>query len=568
MHEPELDPQRFDSGTQSYDIGALPLLWPLIRSLGMAEIVDAHCPADRELEFTHGQIVEAMVACRLCNPVALYRVEDWARDSGAETFLAVPADKLNDDRLRRTLDAIYPHLYSIQGSLAVSLMTRFNVPLECVHFDPTHFLFYGEYADQKDAPDLLQVRAGRHARLHEGAKEAYVGLNMARDQDGAVPLFYVTGSGNENSCTLARSNLDKLLQYVRPKKLLVVQDRGCHCRENAFKIHDQHFQFITVESLRGPVQALLETVHPEEFTESRFLSVAERKKRELNKPRDTWEFYRVAERSTQWKHPQEDRALPVRIVFVYSSADEKTAQATRTKYTRQIRAGLEAIQKSVALRAAHTQPDAVAGRVKKLFGRKAAARYFSWTLTELTAAQRQALPEPTRGKRRPTHRFEFTCDEALARQDARWDGYWALATNVPAPEKTADEVFCHYKGQSHVDVSQHQMKAPLRLHPVFLHTQEHIESLVLIIFLALMVFYLVQRQYRAAMGPEDRTTGETLLRKFARVCLLVEHGRLRGAPLTREQNRIVLLLRLPPISQQIADNRHRARMHRTRGAPL
>ena len=567
MPELELDQQHFESRTESYDIGPLPLVWPFIRSLGIAEIVDAHCPRDPQLEFTHGQIVEAMVACRLCNPVALYRVRDWARDSGAEKFLGIPAGKLNDDRLRRTLEAIYPHIYSIQASLAISLATRFNVPLECVHFDPTHFMFYGEYAGQENLPDLLQVRAGRHARTHEGAKEAYVGLDMARDGDHAVPIFYVTGNGNENSCTLAARNLEKLLQHVQPKKLLVIQDRGCHSRENAFKIHDQHFQFVTVESLNAPTKELLQTVPVEEFIDSRFLSIAEQNKRELNKPRDTWEFYRVAERPMEWKHPSEDRTMPVRIVFVYSSADDKTAKATRKKYTDQIRAGLEKIHQSVAKRATHTKPDAVADRVKTLFGKKSAARYFSWNIIELTEAEREALPKPARGRSRATHRFEFTYDDTLAQKDARWDGYWALATNTPAEEKTTDDVFCEYKGQSHIDVAQHQMKAPLRLHPVFLHTQERIESLVLIIFLALMVFYLLQRQYRKAKGPKDRTTGETLLRKFARVCLLVEHGCLRGAPLTREQNFVVILLRLPPISHQIAENYERIRMHRNRGAP-
>jgi hypothetical protein len=70
-------------------------------------------------------------------------------------------------------------------------------------------------------------------------------------------------------------------------------------------------------------------------------------------------------------------------------------------------------------------------RVAKLLGRRGAARYFRWKWLALTPQEQAALPAPSRGCRRPTHRFEFHYDTAAAEADAAYDGYAALLTTAP-----------------------------------------------------------------------------------------------------------------------------------------
>ena len=546
--------------SRGFNIGPLPLLWPFIRWLKIAEIVNAHCPADPQAEFSHGEVVEAMVACRLCNPVALYRVEDWAREEGAEHFLAIPADKLNDDRLGRTLEALFPHRYSIMAHTACRAACEFGLSLEVLHYDPTHFLFYGEYDNQHVGIDLLNVTRGRHSQGSQSVKEAQVGVNMANDGRGPVPVFFNTGSGNEQHTTLAARNLEKLQKHLRPKRLLLIEDRGSFSREHGFKIDKDGFHFIATVGWSQELQKLLKTIPEEGFEESRFLSIAEAKKRQAAQPPSTWEYYRLAERPQTWKHP--DRKNPaqmaVRILFVYSSADAKTAKKARDRHTEKIRQGLLAIQASVAKGCRNTDPASVTRRVAKVMGKKSVAKYFRWDMVALSDPEREALGKPGRGRRRPTHRFEFTYEPSLAEADAQWDGYWALATNLPTSEKGTDDVFCAYKEQSHIDVAHHQMKAPLRIHPVFLHKQERIEALVLILFLALMVFYLLQRQYRRRRGRQDRTTGETLIRAYSTLCILVDGEAVRACARSQRQIEIAAVLRLPPVAQQIVENRARS----------
>mgnify|MGYP001816781231 CR=1 FL=1 len=82
-------------------------------------------------------------------------------------------------------------------------------------------------------------------------------------------------------------------------------------------------------------------------------------------------------------------------------------------------------------------------------------------------------------------------------------------------EYSTDNVFTSFKEQHLVETAHGKWKNPIRLRPLFLKRVTRIESLIFVQFLALMVFYLLQRRYRQAKGPSCRTTAETLLKRFA-----------------------------------------------------
>jgi transposase len=93
---------------------------------------------------------------------------------------------------------------------------------------------------------------------------------------------------------------------------------------------------------------------------------------------------------------------------------------------------------------------------------------------------------------------------------------YLIATSLVRSKYTADQVFTMFKEQHHIETAHHQWKAPIRLRPIFLHKVQRIESLILVQFIALMAFYLLQRQYRQrSRRPDCRTTAETLIRQFS-----------------------------------------------------
>ena len=172
-----------------------------LQQMGVAEIIDQHVPVDEQAEFGHGEILSLLIAARVDSPVALSRVSAWALESGADVLWQIPADKLNDDRLGRALDAIYDVRHSLLSAIALRVAERYGVPLTEIHDDPTHVLFTGAYADAaaRDGVDGVDGagrcgRCGRdiaaavdpqrcHARPgahHEGACD---GRRSERDED-------------------------------------------------------------------------------------------------------------------------------------------------------------------------------------------------------------------------------------------------------------------------------------------------------------------------------------------------------------------------------------------------
>ena len=106
--------------------------------------------------------------------------------------------------------------------------------------------------------------------------------------------------------------------------------------------------------------------------------------------------------------------------------------------------------------------------------------------------------DPGTGK--PTLTWLF--DQTALDTEAATDGWYALFTNLPATIDTA-EVLRRFKGQEAVERRYGAFKGPLAVAPVFLHNNRRITALITVIYLALLIFCLVERQVRHAIAPDS-----------------------------------------------------------------
>jgi len=193
-------------------------------------------------------------------------------------------------------------------------------------------------------------------------------------------------------------------------------------------------------------------------------------------------------------------------------------------------------------------------------GKKAAARYFSYELVPLTPAEQAALPAPSKGYRRPSHRLVYTFAAAAAETDTAYDGLSALLSTSPKT-KSADMLFGEYKQQPYIELGHHQLKTPLAVRPVFLKTPERVEALVCLMHLALQAYQVLERSYRQqtpAVAPKQERlmTAEQMLRTFA-VCGIIARRVPIGqlvcpARLTTQQRQILDRLHFPTPRQLLA----------------
>lgn len=501
------------------NLGPLPLMMPILRRMKIEETIRAHCPGDVRQLLSHDQVFLSLVCNRLCSPMPLLHVGAWAKHTGSELLLGVDADWLTDDRLADTLDAIFAHRWNILAEIALHVSQEFEVSLKRVHYDPMSFHFTGEYDDQSASPSLLpelipmRIEHGRHSHGRD-IKEAQVGVNLANDGKGPLPFFYHTLDGGTNHHTAIANNLDHLLKYVKPAETLFITDRGCFSANTAVRIKKkERCDFISTVTWTETYAQIFDRAKLN-MCEASFLSIQEKQKRETGKSKETWETHLLGEVPHTFTNDGGE-AIRARLIFVKSSAHQKVQAKTREKSIHKIRTDLERLHKSVA-GGYYDDEKKINASVLKAFGKRGAHKYFDYSITKLSDAEIAAQPKPGRGKRRAKYHFTFTFDEQAAKHDAKHDGLYVIATSLAKNKYSTDEVFTMFKEQHHIETAHHQWKAPIRLRPIFLHKPHRIESLILVQFIALMAFYLLQREYRLrSSNPKCRTTAETLIRQFS-----------------------------------------------------
>jgi transposase len=238
-------------------------------------------------------------------------------------------------------------------------------------------------------------------------------------------------------------------------------------------------------------------------------------------PQEHYELAVVRHRLTD---PRTKRDFPVRVIFVFSTADRKVVRERRAVQIEKIQTELAKIRESVAGGNRNTDPASITRRVERVFGRKQAAKYFTYEMIPLTKKEQAALPSSGRGRKRPKHRFEFHFDKKLVKQDEPYDGLNVLVTT--AMQRSTDKLFTKFKQQSYAEHANHIFKGPLSVHPVFLQTPHRVEALVFLMMMSLTLYFVLQRTYRAtcesdAPTRDRRKTTRTILSEFAVFVLLV-----------------------------------------------
>ena len=531
------------STAEGCNFGPLAVVWPLLQRMNVAAIIDRHLPADSRAEFDHGSVLSLLIAARLYNPVALVNVAEWAGDSGADILWDMPVEKMTDDRLGKSLDAFFSKRHSILASVALHVANEFDVSLSEIHYDPTHILFHGSYDQSTPRPEAspqdsvrsdtqlppAHITTGRPmSDAPKDVKMIHAGLCTVVDELGALPIFGHTVAGNQNGHTSITQQLGLLQKHLKPPELTMISDRGTFSAGHLLRLSEAGYHAIAAAPWKDFRALFDEQFENLVWKQASYLSLEQQRRRTQGKlPQEHYEL-------AACKHTLVDRdsgsSIAVRVIFVYSTADQKVAQKNREKSIQKIREGLEQIAQSVADGRRNTDPTSVARRIGKVFGKRQAANYFGYEMIPLTHKQRERLPKPQRGCKRPEHRFEFSFDEAAAEADAEYDGYSVLVTTAPRSQ-SSDEIFSRYKQQSYSELANHEFKTPLAVHPVFLKSPERVEALVFLMMITLTLYFLIQRIYREnvpadAPAKEHRTTTQTILRAFNSYLLIVHHTRV------------------------------------------
>ena len=195
-------------------------LW---RALELDHLFEELLPRGRE-ECPWWSLVAIHVICRLCSPSSdLHVAEHLYRKTALEDLLAIPVEKVNDDRLYRALDRLIPHKSRVEQHLRQRLGALFNIDYELLLYDVTSTYFEGA------ASSNPQAQRG-HSRDHRpDCKQVCIALVVTRE---GIPLAYEVFDGNRTDVTTVQEIVSTIEARFGAANRIWVMDRGMASAEN------------------------------------------------------------------------------------------------------------------------------------------------------------------------------------------------------------------------------------------------------------------------------------------------------------------------------------------------
>jgi hypothetical protein len=138
-------------------------------------------------------------------------------------LLDVPTAKFNDDRLGRTLDALYPHLETIWREVVERAMLKADIDLSVIFYDLTAFIAHGRYAES----DVVDFGFAHNTPMNK--RKFKLGLNVAAD--GNIPWLYRFWSGRTTDQATVADNMAAMAAWLQRggyalRETLMVGDRA------------------------------------------------------------------------------------------------------------------------------------------------------------------------------------------------------------------------------------------------------------------------------------------------------------------------------------------------------
>lgn len=471
-------------------LGGLLAVAQILRRLELAEIVDDLCPIRSDADLTHGQVVELLIANRLTGPAPLQRVGDWAREWAVEEVFGADPALLNDDRLARSLDAIAPHLDQIVGGVGASAIAGFGIDVARCHWDMTSMSVFGAYRVEEQDPDYPLVKHGHPKDRRFDLKQVQAGLAVAGD--GGIPIFSRVYSGGAAEVGQVVESMNALRALAGERKTLLVADSKLVSWPNVTALVAAEAEFIApLPAARVPA-GFYAGLDLQQAAEVPYTPV-----RAETRPNADPDRYRVLEDEYELAGPRKrDTPVRVRRILVHSSGNATGQAKARAK--RLAKAGADLDKLAAGAGGRHYGTDTkIAARIGVIAKSR---RVASVLRTEITTDRATGKPS-----------LAWSWDEHALAAEAAADGWYSLITPLPDPDgpppRTAAGILLQYKGQGAVERRYGDFKGPLAVTPLFVQKNHRVAALIQIICLALLVFSLIERQVRAALGGDGKMIG-------------------------------------------------------------
>jgi transposase len=439
-------------------LGALPVLVALLERLKVRQIINHSCPTQSPID--HGAVALVLVLNRLMAPRPLYRMVDWLATTLISEYLGVSKDKFNDDRLGRTLDGVVAQLPAIWSDRQQQALRCYRIDLSVVFYDLTALIMTGQYAES------IWVDYG--FAHNTPADDPKLKLGLTASQDGGIPLLYRLWSGRTADKATVQTNLEHLRQFLQRNgwnaaQTLVVGDCANLNAELAFAYQDAHLRY-----LAG--LGKLEKVHRDLILAP---NAADFKRLPLTAKTDPAGYWGVP---CAVPFTQHDHTLTQRGLVVLSGPMQQALRQTRQQDLHDLQLALHHIRAKIGQKRYRSQKDLQA---------RIATQLKHSPVGELLQVQLTPTPQGQ-------FTLEWTLDANALEKAQRGDGRYLLVTNDFS--LSFPQMLSLYRNKDTVEKRFEVCKQDLQVRPLFVHSDERLQAMLLLNLIALLVYSLLERQ--------------------------------------------------------------------------
>jgi len=549
---------------ESKAIGAMPIVNRVIRRLGIEEEIDKAVdavltPRGRKAAVPHGRVLCVVIRNLVTSRLPLYRFQDWVAGFVPEQLGLTPDESLlfHDDRVGKSLDWFYKvDRGTLVTRVVVDMAKRFNLDLSQFHSDTTSLTFFGEYltaAPGCQSPFIITL--GRNKDHRDDLKQLVFSLCVSRD--GAVPVHHQVFDGNTTDDNIHIGIWNTLRSIVGHPNFTYVADCKLDNETNLRHIAGNGGTFVTV----------MPANHMEYSRFEEWIQSHEPPWEELIRRPDS----RREDGPPQVFRGYEDPLLSsggFRIIWIHSSDKARLDRESREGKIERAARALDALRPRLGRRGLKTEKK-IREAVDEILKVGGVGR---WLAVEVRVIDKPSYKQTGPGRpgkdteyrREMKHEFELSWRTRpdTVQWDSRMDGIFPLEAN--SKSASPKEILEIYKFQPYLEKRNEQLKNVLNVVPMWLKSPERIASFLTLMFLALLVSCLIEREIRNAMRdeelsslpiyPEEREcqspTTEKVLQLFdgIRRSRLFEDGTLVDSfwdALTPVQREVLRLLRVP-----------------------
>jgi len=431
--------------------GGVWLGYELLQRLELIQFLTEQLAMGRE-DIPWATMAMVLVLARWCDPSSeLHLAEQGYESMALADWLGVAVEKVNHDRLYRTLDRLLPHKDALEKHLKQRLGALFQIEYDLLLYDVTSTYFEGE------AEKNPQAKRGYSRDHRPDCKQVNIALVVSRQ---GLPLGYEIFEGNRHDVTTVEEMVKAIEKKYGKASRVWVMDRGMTSEDNVEFLKQEGRRYI------------------------------------LGTPKSMLKRFEQDLLSQEWKQVHE--GLEVRLcsapqgeeVFILCRSAERREKekAMPERFEKRIEEGLKKIQAGCGKRKG--LPTQVAQRVGRLLGENSRAAKRFEVKVEAGADGRAQLQWKKLESWREWARIS--------------EGCYLLRSNVT--DWTGEELWRAYIQLTEAEAAFRVHKSDLQLRPVWHQKEKRVQAHILVCFLAYVLWKtLAQLCQHAGLGDDPRT---------------------------------------------------------------